>query len=50
MEFVIQGAKLITAYFYSSKMETHQNWARNPYGNLTHNLRNQVFGLNIGTS
>lgn len=50
MEFVIQGAKLIKAYFYSNKMETHQNWAHNPYGNLTHNLRNQVLGLNIGTS
>lgn len=33
--------------FYSYKMETHQNWAHNPFGILTHNLRNQVLGLNI---
>lgn len=50
MESVIQGAKLIKAYFYSNKIETHQNWAHNPYGILSHNLRNQVLGLNIGTS
>lgn len=50
MESLTQGTNLIKAYFYSYKMETHQKWAHNPCGILTHNLTNQVLGSNISGS
>lgn len=50
LESVAWGAKLIKAYFYSYNVETHQKWAHNPFWILTHNLRNQVLGLNFSAS
>lgn len=44
------GAKLIKTYFYSYNVETHQKWAHNPFWILTHNLTNQVLGLNFSAS
>ena len=49
-EPVAWGAKLIKAYFYSYNVETHQKWAHNSFWILTHNLRNQVLGLNFSAS
>lgn len=49
-ESVAWGTKLIKVYFYSYKVETHQNWPHKPFWTLSHNLRNQVLGLNFSAS